>query len=331
MRLIEKLFKYVYKRAKKGVERELKRINIFLATALILLGVACGIVSTYATINPIQKAFTGDVRYIMIGLFIIVQISVFFLAMMKHYIEREAPQHYLLVSRISNLLMIVSIVSTITFFNMNKHIVKEHSESIKEIFNIIPYVNNLAFYDWMVNVTTNIIFTWSVCVLLDVMAIKLPPVGFDLLAGIKNKRRQHSLIGMLAAIIIYKPKTIIETRYKELYELKQLEQVEVKEVKPEVNQELTQEVNTAVKQEEKLKRTNSNVVKLEHGLKGLEHKVKIYILDKYKNGDTINVKEIRDKFNLTVRQWAGIRDSLNELATRGTKTIFAPDKKEEVL
>ena len=35
------------------------------------------------------------------------------------------------------------------------------------------------------------------------------------------------------AIIIYKPKTIIENRYKELYELKQLEQVEVKEVEPE--------------------------------------------------------------------------------------------------
>ena len=172
----------------------MKKVNVFLATALILLGVACGIVSTYATINPIQKAFTGDVRYIMIGLFIIVQISVFFLAMMKHYIEREAPQHYLLVSRISNLLMVVSIVSTITFFNMNKHIVKEHSETIKEIFNVIPYAADLAFYNWMVNITTNIIFTWSVCVLLDVMAIKLPPVGFDLLAGIKNKRRHTHLL-----------------------------------------------------------------------------------------------------------------------------------------
>jgi hypothetical protein len=302
----------------------MKKANIFLAITLILLGIACGIVSTYATINPIQKAFTGDVRYIMIVLFVIVQISVFFLAMMKHYIEREAPQHYLLVSRISNLLMIVSIVSTITFFNMNKHIVKAHSDSIKEIFNIIPYVNKLGFYNWMVNITTNIIFTWSVCVLLDVMAIKLPPVGFDLLAGIKNKRRQYSLIGMLAAIIIYKPKTMIENKYKELYELKRLESAEVKEVKSEEPPVLIQkqEVNTEIKQEDdKPKRTNSNVVNLERGLKGLEHKVKIHILDKYKNGDTISVKELRDKFNLTVRQWSGIRDNLSILTTRGTKTI----------
>ena len=315
----------------------MKRINIFLAAVLILLGIACGIVSTYATINPIQKAFTGDVRYIMIGLFIIVQISVFFLAMMKHYIEREAPQHYLLVSRISNLLMIVSIVSTITFFNMNKHIVNAHSESVKELFNVIPYVKNLAFYDWLVNVTTNMIFTWSVCVLLDVMAIKLPPVGFDLLAGIKHKRKQHSLIGMLVAIIVYKPKTIIETRYKELYELKQLAQleqlaqVEFQGVEAEKEKELVHKVNTPTEQEKKLIHVNSNVVKLEHGLKGLAHKVKIHILEKYQDGDIINVKDTRDKFNLTARQWAEIRDNLNVLTTRGTKTMVESDKKEEVL
>lgn len=320
----------------------MKRINMFLAAILILLGIACGIVSTYATINPIQKAFTGDVRYIMIGLFIIVQISVFFLAMMKHYIEREAPQHYLLVSRISNLLMIVSIVSTITFFNMNKHIVKAHSDSIKEIFNIIPYVNNLVFYDWMVNVTTNLIFTWSVCVLLDVMAIKLPPVGFDLLAGIKNKRRQHSLIGMLTAIIIYKPKTLIESKYKELYASSMQKPVDTKQVNTELKQELVHEVNTQQKLEQcvntgevntkvktvKTKRANLNIVQLEHGVKSLEHKIKKYILDEYKNGETINVKKLRDKFNLTARQWAGIRDEMNIFDTKGTKTIVVSNQFE---
>ena len=230
---------------------------------------------------------------------------------------------------------------------MNKHIVKAHSDSVKEIFNIILYVNNLAFYDWMVNVTTNLIFTWSVCVLLDVMAIKLPPVGFDLLAGIKNKKRQHSLIGMLAAIIIYKPKTLIESKYKELYDLNKQEPVEIKEVKAELKQELVQEVNMQLEQElkqcvntedvntkvkmAKTKPVNSNVVKLDHGVKSLENKIKKYILYQYENGETINVKELRDKFNLTARQWAGIRDEMNILTTRGTKTIVVSDEKEEVL
>jgi hypothetical protein len=50
----------------------MKKINVFLSAALILLGIACGIVSTYATINPIQKAFSGDIKYIMIGLFIMI-------------------------------------------------------------------------------------------------------------------------------------------------------------------------------------------------------------------------------------------------------------------
>ena len=308
----------------------MKRINIFLATALILLGVACCVVSTYATINPISMSFKGQVKYIMVALFVIVQISVFFLAMTKHHIEREAPQHYLLVSRISNLLMIVSIVSTITFFNMNKHIVNAHSESVKELFNIIPYVKNLAFYDWLVNVTTNMIFTWSVCVLLDVMAIKLPPVGFDLLAGIKHKRRQHSLLGMILAILMYKPKTLIESKYKELYELQELAQ----KVNPVLTHELVQEVKTELespKKAECVNSANSNVLTLKKGLTHLENKVKRYISERYENGDTVNVKEIRDKFNLTIRQWADIRDNLSILSTKGTKTLVAVKQKEEVI
>lgn len=332
----------------------MKKINIFLASILILLGVACGVVSTYATINPIQKAFTGDVRYIMIGLFIIVQISVFFLAMMKHYIEREAPQHFLLVSRISNLLMIVSIVSTITFFNMNKHIVKEHSESIKEIFNIIPYVNNLAFYDWMVNVTTNIIFTWSVCVLLDVMAIKLPPVGFDLLAGIKNKRRQHSMIGMLAAIIIYKPKTIIESKYKELYVLKQdmlkddvktfeqdvksFEHVKTDMSKDDVKRDLLKENvlsskavdNTGIEGSVKSSNVKTNVISFEHDVKRDVVKtddvktknVKRHLVKTYKDGDKVDVKMLKESFSLTAREWQRVKNDIPELITKGTNTYF---------
>lgn len=304
----------------------MKKINIFLATALILLGVACGIVSTYATINPIQKAFTGDVRYIMICLFIIVQISVFFLAMMKHYIEREAPQHYLLVSRISNLLMIVSIVSTITFFNMNKHIVKEHSESIKEIFNIIPGISNLAFYDWLINTTTNIIFTWSVCVLLDVMAIKLPPVGFDLLAGIKNKRRHHSLIGMLAAIIIHKPKTIIETRYKELYELKQDVKTEQLKEKPLNNEDVTSSVSIDTRQLEadvksaNVKTSSRNVINFKPDVK--TNNVKSYLVKTYESGDKVDVKTLKESFDMSAREWQRVKNEIPELMTKGTNTYY---------
>jgi len=315
---------------------------MFLAAALILLGIACCVVSTYATINPISMSFKGQVKYIMVALFVIVQISVFFLAMTKHHIEREAPQHYLLVSRISNLLMIVSIVSTITFFNMNKHIVNAHSESVKELFNIIPYVKNLAFYDWLVNVTTNMIFTWSVCVLLDVMAIKLPPVGFDLLASIKHKRRQHSLLGMILAILMYKPKTLIESKYKELYALQELTQEVNTELTHELTQELVQELTPqlvqevstekeSTKKEECANSANPNVLTLKKGLTHLENKVKRHISERYENGDTVNVKEIRDKFNLTIRQWADIREKLSILSAKGTKTLVSMSRKEEVI
>jgi hypothetical protein len=321
----------------------MKRVNIFLAVALIILGIACGIVSTYATINPIQQAFTGDVKLIMIGLFIIVQISVFFLAMMKHYIEKEAPQHYLLVSRISNLLMIVSIVSTITFFNMNKHMVNGHVESVKEIFNIIPYISNLECYDWMVNVTVNIIFTWSVCVLLDVMAIKLPPVGFDLMAGIKHRRRQHSFFGMLLAILMYKPKTIIESKYKELYVLKQdpvktdimsKENVKTDVLKENVKTDMSKEnvktfesVDSAVL-EDSVK--TDNVISFGHDVKRDVVKrdvvktknVKTYLVKTYEDGDKVDVKMLKESFDMSAREWQKVKKDLPELVTKGTNTYF---------
>lgn len=108
----------------KNILNSIFRISIGLV--LILLGICSAIFSTYATIIPISMSFKEVTKSIMIGIFIIVQVSVFFLAMTKNYIARETPQHYVLISRIANILLIVSIVSTITFFTLNKHSVIEH-------------------------------------------------------------------------------------------------------------------------------------------------------------------------------------------------------------
>ena len=134
------------------------------------------------------------------------------------------------------------------------------------------------------------------------------------------------------------PKTLIESKYKELYALQELTQEVNTELTQELVQELTpqlvQEVSTekeSTKKEECVNSANPNVLTLKKGLTHLENKVKRYISERYENGDTVNVKEIRDKFNLTIRQWADIREKLSILSAKGTKTLVAISQKEEVI
>jgi len=195
-----------------------KLFNILIGITLILIGILSGIFSTYATIIPISLSFDGSTKVTIVGIFVIVQVSVFFLAMIKNYIAMEIPQHYILVRRITNILMLVSIVSTVTFFNMQKHGVIAHQKSIDDIYNIIPFLKVTPFYDWLVNITINIIFIWSVCIILDVLAIKSPLIGFDIMFNIKSKTKieNTTIASMIYTILTYKPKQIIESKYLEI-------------------------------------------------------------------------------------------------------------------
>lgn len=193
-----------------------KLFRFLIGCILIALGVCSAIFSTYATIIPITMSFRSVTQTIMIGIFIIVQISVFFLAMTKNYIAKETPQHYLLINRIANILLIVSIVSTITFFTINKHNVAGHKDSIIDLYKVIPFMERLPFYDWVLGITINFVFIWAICIILDLLAIKMPIIGFDVIMGIQEKQVYNTLISKLIAIVTYKPKMWIETKYNSL-------------------------------------------------------------------------------------------------------------------
>jgi len=193
-----------------------KLFKIMVGLFLILLGIFSAVFSTYATLVPIVMSFTDYIRIIMIGIFVIIQISVFFLSMTKNYIAREAPQHYVLINRLANILMFVSIISTMTFFTNNAQTVLEHEKALSEIYRVIPGLKILPFYDWILDISVNVIFIWSVCIILDILAIKSPLIGFDIMFGIKEKHHQITITSMIFAILTYKPKLFIETKYNEL-------------------------------------------------------------------------------------------------------------------
>jgi hypothetical protein len=161
-------------------------------------------------------SFRNITKTIIVGIFIIVQISVFFLAMTKNYIAKETPQHYILISRIANILLIVSIVSTITFFTINKHSVTEHQKSLIDLYKVVPFMDKLPFYDWVLGITVNFIFIWSICIILDLLAIKMPIIGFDVIMGIKEKQTVITTFSKICAILADKPKKWIDNKYNSL-------------------------------------------------------------------------------------------------------------------
>jgi hypothetical protein len=333
-------------------------IRKFIASILILLGIASAIVSTYATVQPLSMAFTGSTKQIMVGMFIVVQLGVFFMAMTKHYIAKETPQHYVLINRISNILIIVSIVGTITFFQLNRHYVAEHTKSIEDLFSAVPFLSSLSWYDWLVNLTVNFIFTWSVCVLLDVMAVKLPLIGFDLTMKIKHKRVHETILTMSWAILTQPVRALVKSKYDKLSltnnltnEVKSGVKLKVKSVKSdglneskeikrlnltsetqdvpagsevgsEKELELSSEDELAKKRlwDKSIALTNEVLIrKNDSNFIGLVKKIEEYILTNYTDGETISTSDIRKNFNLTVNSWIKVKSNIRCIEAVGTK------------
>ena len=290
-----------------------KLIKFLIGMFLIFLGIFSALFSTYATIIPISMSFKNYTKLIMIGIFVIIQISVFFLAMTKNYIARETPQHYILINRIANSLMVVSIISTITFFSMNSQTVLEHQKSISELYRIIPGLKLLPFYNWILDISVNIIFIWSVCIILDVLAIKSPLIGFDIIFGIKYKRNYTTIFSMIFAILTHKPKILIESKYKSLgYKISDLK---VEKSKPEIiKSEILEQKSRPI-----LEKSEKKVLELSDGLrsrlldqdsKNKKSEIIEFLIQTYRPNQKI--EKFQTKFNLTLTNYRKILEQLKE-------------------
>lgn len=285
-----------------------KFIKFLIGMFLILLGIFSALFSTYATIIPISMSFKDYTKLIMIGIFVIIQISVFFLAMTKNYIARETPQHYILINRIANTLMFVSIVSTITFFSMNSQTVLEHKKSISELYRIIPGLKLLPFYDWILDISVNIIFIWSVCIILDVLAIKSPLIGFDIMFGIKYKRNYTTTLSMIFAILTHRPKIIIESKYKSLgYKISDLK---IEKNKSEISDQNSKPNLKLISDKKVLELSDGLQNKISDQNSKIKSEIINFLVQTYRPNQKI--EKFQTKFNLTLTNYRKILEQLKE-------------------
>jgi hypothetical protein len=47
----------------------------------------------------------------------------------------------------------------------------------------------------------------------------------------------------------------------------------------------------------------------------------------YKDNDLIDVKKLKEFFNLTARQWQNIKKDIPDLETKGTNTFYKSDER----
>jgi hypothetical protein len=217
--------------------------------------------------------------------------------------------------------MIVSIFSTITFFGINRTNVLEHQKSIKDIYKIIPFLKALPCYDWLVGITVNIIFIWSVCIILDILAIKMPLIGFDIMMGIKEKQIHNTLASMIFKIITYKPIAWVENKYNSLGLEENCNQ-EPEQTKIYVIQE---NIETEKEEPEQIEQTETKLIEskkdpeeteeklFEKKLLNLENIEKVfeYIINNLKPGNVSQgIKKIADNTNMSTSEVIRIREQL---------------------
>jgi len=194
--------------------------------------------------------------------------------------------------------------------------------------------------------------TLLLCVLLDVSVIKFVGLAHDKrmlnYSGSENIET-HGLLYMIAFNILFKLRLKTLKAYKaNVKTLKHevLKEDDVKTTIPESiepvkrdNSELLKEIVLSSESiensdiNEMLKETElskDNVVSLNKRVLSVEtdvktENVKSYLVKTYKASDLVDVKTLKESFDLTARDWQKIKKDLPELITKGTNTYFMPN------
>lgn len=195
----------------------LGKIIIFIIMSGI--GIYACYVSTGASLTVILKSFSGNTRVVLMNSVITIQVAMFFSNLSKNAVLKYRPQHYRFISRVGAMTFIVSVVSSIGFFvtsNIDAKTFKDNIYTVQQLYNLIPLFDILPFYNWIVKNTTNIIYIFLICVILDKISITFPLIGFDIMAGINftdKQKLEPSLIDKILVIIFHKPMKWINDKY----------------------------------------------------------------------------------------------------------------------
>jgi hypothetical protein len=211
----------------------------FIAILLVILAIITAFISTKVTIIPISMEFKGGAKSVVILMYSVLQITMFLIALVKFTIKKATPQHYIFILRVQRLLFAISILGTMSFFNMSRAHIAENKNTVEQLFNIIPFVDKAPFYTWLVNNVVYFGYIGLICVLLDLVSLKLPTIAYDLAYGLKDEAVIDTFWSKLGFLLTYKVVNKVNTAYNEAKN--------INPVLPEPEQSIEEKVIDAIK------------------------------------------------------------------------------------
>lgn len=188
-------------------------IRISLGLTIILIAILSTIVSTGLSISYFQALTSDSTLSLVVVLFIILlQSMVLVGSISKGIVYKKTPQHYYTIVRFTRICFLISVLSTISFFNQFDK--ADRIVVIKELLYFIP-IPGLNENNWLVSNLTNMTLIWLSCIVIDLMSMFFPSVGSDLITGISTKEKidlEKTYTMKLIALLTYYPKKIIDQK-----------------------------------------------------------------------------------------------------------------------
>jgi hypothetical protein len=104
------------------------------------------------------------------------------------------------------------VLSTATYFNtINK---EERSKLLGDILNLFPVISG-KYEIWLIDILTDMTLIWLACIMLDLMAMKFPSLGIDLIRKTKiTEIAERSTLGKLIYVAFSIPSRKIDYWYE---------------------------------------------------------------------------------------------------------------------
>ena len=158
------------------------------------------------------------------------------------------------------------------------------------------------------------------CIVLDFGTINLLKSGSQFKNLLYKDNNRITMVQMIFDNLTYKYKQKILELYEKNNGLKNLDMVQRKNPK-------TIEITEPVQRFE----PGSKVLELIQREGSKDEEIKSYLVQRFEPGSKVDVKEIKDKFSLTTKEWYKIRNQIEEFETIGTNTFYKGEvKKNEI-
>lgn len=155
--------------------------------------------------------------------------------------------------------------------------------------------------------------TLILCILLDVSTIKFISLAWDsnrLNYSKLDNIETQGLLKMICFNMMFKLKLRTINLYKE----------NVKTLKGSLEQPKDVRTNVKTILEQPVKTSLNNVINLKTDVK--TNNVLSFLVKTYKSGDKVDVKTLKQSFNMSAREWQKVKTEIQELVTKGTNTYY---------